>query len=250
MLGGCPRSSYYKIKNVPQTTPPDVNAQLNFEVGNLWEQKIAEMLDTLGILIDWWNEGQSERNSVDKTKWKGTIRKDKWIDEELGCAGTPDIRYKQNTKNVLADVKTMKDDAVKYIVKQSDEEYFQTHPQYRLQLGTYLVLNKRRVAQGLETISCDYGKLIIISKDNGAIIKEPCLFLTPELEKEVLQEIAKLRAYLIKDELPPCTCEGWQINYCNYGDVDSIQPNSKKKLVPTKCCSEHLVDAVKLKKNN
>lgn len=237
MLGGCPRVQYYKLNGIPETTPPDVNAQLNFDVGNLWEAKIAEFLDVKNILIYWWNEGQSERMKVDKSNWKGELRNDTWEDLELGVRGTPDMIFKQNDKNVLLDAKTMKAKSASYIADQSDEEYWKEHKQYRLQLGLYLLLNERRVEQGLETVKCDYGKLVIISKDTGAIIKEPCLFMSKELKDEILAEIKSLRAYLDSGEVPPCTCENWMVNYCSYGDVSSIKPNKQGKPVPHKCCS-------------
>ena len=237
MLGGCPRVQYYKLNGTPETTPPDTNAQMNFEVGNIWEAKIAEFLDEQGLLISWWNEGQSARMMVDSKNWTaGTLRQDKWEDLELCVAGTPDIVYRQNEMNVLLDVKTMKASSASYIAKDSDEDYWKEHKQYRLQLGLYLLLNQRRFKQGLETIECNYGKLVIISKDTGAIIKEPCLFMTPELEKEIMDEIASLRGYLNKGEVPPCLCDGWMVNYCNYGVVESIKPNKQKKPVPMECC--------------
>lgn len=236
MLGGCPRVQYYKLNGIPETTPPDTNAQLNFDVGNLWEAKVAELLDEQGLLVYWWNEGQSKRMEVNKESWTGTLRTDKWEDLELGVAGTPDIVFKQNDKVVLLDVKTMKAAGASYIAEESDEEYWEGHKQYKFQLGLYLILNKRRFEKGLETVKCDYGKLVIISKDNGAIIKEPCLFMSDELEKEIMDEINSLKGYLSSGTVPPCLCEGWMVNYCNYGVVSSIKPNKQKKLVPTKCC--------------
>lgn len=236
MLGGCPRVMYYKLNGVQETTPPDTNAQLNFEVGNLWEAKVAEALDENGMLLYWWNEGQSDRMRVDETKWKAKIRQDKWVDKNLFCAGTPDIVYMQDNKVVLLDVKTMKADAAKYIAKQSDEEYFESHEGYYYQLGLYLIMMKRRFKAGLEEHDPAYAKLCIISKDNGAIIKEPCLFYTPKLEQDILARIKYMHKALGQD-IPECTCEGWQVNYCNYGVVDSIRPNKSKKEVPHECCA-------------
>jgi hypothetical protein len=236
MLGGCPRVQYYRLNGIKETTPADTNAQMNFEVGNLWEAKIAEFLDEKGILVCWWNEGQSERMSVDPLWWKGELRKDAWEDLELGVRGTPDMIFKQNDKFVLLDSKTMKAKSASYIADQSDDEYWLEHKQYRLQLGLYLLLNKRRFEQGLESVKCDYGKLVIISKDTGAIIKEPCLFMSKELEDEILAEIKSLKEYLDSNKIPPCTCENWMVNYCSYGDVLSIKPNKQGKPVPHKCC--------------
>lgn len=240
MLGGCPRTQYHKLNGIKETTPPDTNAQLNFEVGNIWEAKIAEFLDEQGLLIYWWNEGQTDRMRVDESKWKAVLRNDKWIDEELGIAGTPDAIFEQDGRNVLLDVKTMKANSAKYVVEQPDKEYWEEHKQYKLQLGLYLLLNQKRYDEGLESVKCEYGKLVIISKDTGAIIKEPCLFLSDELKKEILDEVKTLRNYLDKEEVPPCTCEGWMVNYCNYGVVESIKPNRQGKPVPMKCCEIRL----------
>lgn len=237
MLGGCPRVAWFKANGIPETTPPDVHAQMNFEVGNLWEAKMSEYLDVEGKLIYWWNEGQSPRMQVDPTKWNATLRTDAWVDEELNLRGTPDQFIEENGNYCLLDTKTMKDDAAKYIAHLSNEEYFATKGYgYKLQLGAYLILNKRRYEAGLEEHLARYGKLVIISKDNGHIIKEPVLFLTPELEQEVLDKVAYIDSCIKSVTPPPCTCEGWMVEYCNYGDISSMAPNKKKKVVPTRCC--------------
>lgn len=237
MLGGCPRVAWFKANGVEETTPPDTNAQMNFEVGNLWEAKISEYLDEEGKLVYWWNEGQTARMKVNPEGWKAELRTDAWIDEELNVRGTPDQFIKEGDNYCLLDTKTMKDDAAKYIAHLSNEEYFATKGyNYKLQLGLYLVLNKRRYQAGLEKYLANYGKLVIISKDNGHIIKEPVLFLTEELEREVLEKVSFMNSCIHSTTPPVCTCEGWMVEYCNYGHVDSMAPNKKKKVVPTRCC--------------
>lgn len=253
MLGGCPRCMYYSLKGIKQTTPPDANAKMNFEVGNLWEAKISDILHELGFLVHWWIDGQSPR-FVDENEWNGVIRHDKWVDEELGVAGTPDQIILQDGKYVLLDTKTQSQDSNKFFFKGkgedtqmiSEEEYWATKGRsYRLQLGCYMLMAKRRYEQGLEKHKIDYGKLVIISKDNGGIIFEPCLFYSKELEKDVIDRINYLRSFILNNEIPPCECiveneynrGKWMVSYCNYGDVSSIQPNYKKRLVPTVCCN-------------
>lgn len=247
MIGGCPRVMYYTLNNVKQTTPPDINAQLNFEVGNLWEAKLSEILDNMGQLVYWWTDSQSDKFAPDPTKWNGELRTDKWVDEELGVAGTPDNVITENGEYVLADCKTMKASAASYIVKKTDEEYFKEKEGYMFQLGTYLLLAKRRYEAGLEKYPIKYGKLIIISKDTGAIIKEPVMVLTPELEELIMKRITYLRSFIDSNTLPPCECgtsakNAWMVHYCNYGDVDSIEPNKQGKPVPHVCCNIKLED--------
>lgn len=249
MIGGCARVMYYTLMGVEQTTPPDVNAQLNFEVGNLWEAKISEILDNMGQLVYWWIDSQSEKMSPNQEKWKGELRTDKWIDEELRVAGTPDNVITDNEGNyVLADTKTMKANSASYIIKKTDAEYFQEKEGYMFQLATYLLLAKRRYEKGLEKYPIKYGKLIIISKDTGAIIKEPVMELTPELEELIMTRIKYLLSFIDSNTLPPCECgktakDAWMVHYCNYGDVDSIAPNKQGKPVPHVCCNikhEHI----------
>lgn len=245
MLGGCPRVMYYQLNDIKQTTPPDCNAQMNFQVGHLWEMQTALTLDKLGVLINWWCEGQDSR-LVNTDMWssKEVLRKDKWIDEELHIAGTPDILYYQDGKVVLLDSKTASDASSSKIAKLSDEEFWRVKYGYKLQLGAYLILAKRRYDAGLEKHKVDYGKLVIFSKDNGHIIKEPVLFYSKELEEEVLNKCNELWSFISNNIKPPCTCSTenefnrgkWMVSYCNYGNVDSMQPNYKKKIVPTKCC--------------
>jgi ATP-dependent exoDNAse (exonuclease V) beta subunit len=94
---------------------------------------------------------------IDKTKWGDTLRTDKWVDEELGVAGTPDQVFIQDDKYVLLDTKTTSQDSARYIAPISDEEYWLTKgSRYRLQLGTYLVMAKRRYEIGLEKYKIDY----------------------------------------------------------------------------------------------
>ena len=248
MLGGCPRVMWYTLKGVKKTTPPDTNAQQNFRVGHLWEAQISEYLYELGHLVYWWIDGMTER-FIDKSKWGDTLRTDKWVDEDLGVAGTPDQVFIQDGKYVLLDTKTSSQDSARYIAPLSDEEYWSTKgSKYRLQLGAYLLMAKRRYEMGLEKHKISYGKLVIISKDNGIIIKEPVLFLDAKLEKDVTDRINYLRSFINSNEIPPCECiidsehnrGKWMVSYCDYGDVDSIKPNSKKRMVPTRCCEAHI----------
>jgi len=245
MLGGCPRVMYYQLKGIEQTTPPDCNAQMNFQVGHLWEMQTALTLDKLGVLIHWWCEGQDSR-LINTETWSSqdVLRKDKWVDEEIHVAGTPDIMYYQDDKVVLLDSKTVSDGMSSKIAKLTDEEFWKEKYGYKLQLALYLILHKRRYEAGVEKIKVDYGKLVIFSKDNGHILKEPVLFYSKELEEEVLNKCNELWSYISNDIKPPCTCNvetefnrgKWLVSYCNYGNIDSMKPNYKKKIVPTRCC--------------
>ena len=49
MLGGCLRKHYYAIIGIPKTTPPGPGAQLNLELGRMWEEVVEKALQNSSI---------------------------------------------------------------------------------------------------------------------------------------------------------------------------------------------------------
>jgi hypothetical protein len=89
----------------------------------------------------------------------------------------------------------------------------------------------------------DVNKAILsfASKDDGYIALEFMIEVDDELVEKVTSRALKLKGYWDRKELPPCTCEGWLVGYCNYGNPDTQQPNAKKKMVNTECCDPKYV---------
>lgn len=252
MLGACPRASFMKLIGIPETTPPDVHAMQNFEVGNVTEAVVARALDNSGKLIDWWTDSQNYGATYHQENWKGNLRDDMWIDETLKFSGTPDLTF-QSDKNesILVDVKTASTKSIPFTLKKIKAgTFWEDSLGYKYQLGGYLLVQKLRYAAKLEKYLCKYGKILIIDKNVGAIIAEPTLLLDASLEIEIRNRIEYLHNIfndaLKNGSIPPCDCNsGWKkyfgVAYCSYGDKSSILPNSKKKLVPTKCCDPELI---------
>jgi hypothetical protein len=244
MLGGCPRVAWCKHKGIIPFTPPNTNALQNFEVGNVTEAVIARALDNANILHSWWTDSQDYGATFNQKDWKGQLREDTWVDEELGVTGTPDLICDINGQKVLVDVKTASTKSTGYTISKIKKGIFWNETiGYKLQLACYMLLAKRRHEKGEEDFTPDYGKLVIIDKNVGSIIAEPALMYSGELEHEVKMRIEYLNKIFQEDspEVVPCTCNtGWMKNwgsqYCDYGDITTIAPNSKKKLVPHSCC--------------
>lgn len=211
-LGGCMRSHFYKIKGVGATTPPNPGALLNFELGRLWEKPIEDALKHFGLPFI--------------SQWKIT-------DEITGMQGTVDIVLVEPEYLELVSIKTEGALKKKYRDREG-KNFFSANPEYAIQEAAYKLLLE---SQGFQVK--DTARYIVITKDNG-FIEEPVLSFSPELMKATVGRINKLRKYLDADELPPCECEGWKVNYCNYGDPDSIEKNKTGKMVPTRCCSKEL----------
>jgi len=225
-IAGCPRTMYWHIKGVEETTPPNVGALMNFKMGYAWEHTLFPLLDGL--------EGIDVHHHKDDKVWG---------DEELNLYGTPDFTLTVDGKNVIVDSKTVNSAWFKYTEREykkveqhmSKQDFLLAkNHHYELQQGAYLLLAKR---MGLEY---DHARLVFVSKDDSFVGWEVKIYLTPELEKEIIDKCNYINKCLKEDTLPECTCEGWQVGYCNYGDKSTQEPNSKKKIVNTSCCSEEI----------
>lgn len=214
MVGRCHRAHYYAIGGVAQTTPPSPGAILNFQVGFLWEKIMAEALRAGGVPF-------MEQLYLE--------------DEELGMAGTADFVPFVNGQWEVWDSKTESASATKYR-KREGKSFFNSHPEYVHQLNAYCLLLRKN---GFDV---KQGRFGVITKDNGYIEESITPFAKTSLDKTEAR-IKEFKAYLDKDELPPCDCSGWKTNYCSYGDPESIETNSTGKQVPMKCCSEALNEA-------
>jgi hypothetical protein len=104
------------------------------------------------------------------------------------------------------------------------------HYSYFIQQGAYLLMAKRK---GWNIPS---STLEFISKNDGIIGAEVEIKATAKLEKEVMKRVNDLNHYLEHDILPPCTCDGWLVGYCDYGNPNTMEPNSKKRISATECC--------------
>lgn len=214
MIGRCMRTHYWAIKGLQQTTVPNPGAILNFQVGFLWEKIVADAL------------------RENKTPF---LEQYKMYDEVLNVEGTLDFAPIVDIPSLELEVWDSKTEgmmAMQYR-KREHHTFFEHHPEYAQQLTTYAILLER---QGFNV---KRGRFGIIIKDNGAVFEESMTF-TDEMKRTVMNRIIRLNEYLKADKLPPCECAGWQVGYCNFGDVDTQAPNSKGKIINTKCCSEDL----------
>lgn len=209
-LGGCMRAHYYKLTGVKSTTPPNPGALLNFELGRLWEEKVAEGLrhQSIPFIDQFYIE-----------------------DEELNCGGTLDFALfdKESCDWEIVDSKTESVFSAQYRGYRN-ESFVSASKQYVIQLATYKLLMERN---GFKVK--DRGRFVVITKDNG-LLDEPVAQLTKSLEREVLDRINRLNQHLKDGTVPECECEGWKVGYCSYGNPKSTKLNTKKKEVNSECC--------------
>jgi len=217
-LGGCPRAHYWKVKGVAETTPPNPGALLNFQVGFLWE-KIWE----------------------DALKWKGAEFKSQvaFEDEEYNIGGTCDFLVKTGKDEwEIWDSKTQGSKWFWYIQSQiAAGKYDELKEEYGyiMQQAAYMWLARRN---GFNVVRA---RLAYISKDDGIVGKITTVELTSELEADLLGRIEYLNKCLKNGTLPTCSCEGWKVGYCGFGNPSSRIRNRTKKLVNSECCDPKLI---------
>jgi hypothetical protein len=224
-LGGCMRSHYWKIKGMKASTPPTPGALVNFQMGHIWEAMMARAYDERGLLVKWFQDG------VDKP----------WLDEDTGLSGTPDFLVYNSTdfdkrEIIINDSKTVNSAFFNYAKTKPFEVWVADNMAYVYQQVSYIILARKNGYPQL-----DKAVLSFASKDDSYIALEFEITATPQLIMQVKSRAWDLKGYLDRNELPPCSCEGWKVGYCNYGNPFTQKPNTKKKLVNTECCQEEFL---------
>jgi hypothetical protein len=212
-LGGCPRVHYWKLKKIAPTTPPTSGALLNFQIGFLWE--------------DLWDKA---------LKWKGIEYKaqEKFIDPKYNIGGTCDFLVKTGDDEwEIWDSKTQGSKWFWYTQSRIDKgQYDEFHEEfgYIVQQLVYIWLARKA------GYNVTKAKLAYISKDDGIVGKITTVYLTPELERLMLDRINYMNDCLKNEVLPKCECENWKIGYCGYGNPLTRELSRTKKMVNTDCC--------------
>lgn len=210
MLGGCPRVHYWKLKGIEPTTPPDYGSILNFQVGFMWEELAEKAL--------------------------AKVEHDFQLPVEipdLNIAGTLDFLI----DSVIHDTKTVGS----WVVDKDRKGQYEWEREckgYIIQQGCY-ILGARLSGKFVKHAVLDF-----ICKDDGNVIKELEVHLTPELENLIKTRANYLNNCLKNDELPACECDGWKMSYCDYGDPKNRKENWKGKLINTNCCKTRFLKGV------
>lgn len=212
-LGKCHRAHYLKIMKYEPLVKPTSAALANFEVGFLWEKLIKDALDAQDIQYEFQTS---------------------FLVPELNMSGSTDfIIGDKMEKAVIWDSKTMASKWFWYREgkrKRGQYDWWEENYSYIIQQGAYLLMAEKL------GYKIDKAVLGFISKDDGFVGEELEVRLTDKLRRELMERINELNDYLAAGELPPCTCEGWLVGYCDFGNPNTREPNRTKKMVNTECC--------------
>lgn len=221
-FGWCPRSTFYKIKKVEQTTPRSVYDMLVLYMGTM----IHKMLEDASRAHD-----------------PEAILEKKLYSKKLGFGGTPDNLRKVNGKWILTDHKSQKLGAFKRVKNMSDEKIMREQwPHHGKQLTAQKMLIREEL--GIEVDKC---QIAYWEKEN--LLYRLCSFSpTKEDEASIQREADDFNRYLNSNTIPPCTCDGWKKDGCVYGDVGTrdiktfkdVSGKEYEKEVNTECCMQEL----------
>lgn len=223
-LGGCMRSHFYKLKGIEETTPPNYGALVNFQIGFIVEEFLAKAYKEQGKLVKWLQDG------VEKP----------WRIDQLNLVGLPDIiALNKDDEPVIVDSKTMRSEWFQYAKRyKTFDAFVKDNEAYIYQQVCYILLAR---ANGYPKMR--KAVLSFFSKDDGYVGNEIEITITTDLANLVIDRIKLLNGYLDRDEVPPCECEGWKINYCPMGNPYTKFFNKKGKEVASECCSTTIWDA-------
>jgi hypothetical protein len=112
---------------------------------------------------------------------------------------------------------------------------------HKMQVGAYMLMANADPTQ-LPAVPTT-GRVIYVSKDSKSDILE--FELEGSWVEQVDQIIDELNAHWAAGTLPPCTCEGWSVGYCDY-----LKPSARTFLGKPKkditggvdCCAPELFD--------
>lgn len=229
-LGQCPRKHFLLRKGVRHTNPPDERSQRVFAAGDTFHNFVQDIA---------LNSLQYETTG-NKVFEKGAVLiEGELFDEELNLGGRYDLLIPQKEKTILYDIKSVHSRAFWNMEREKRDVY----PHHKMQLAAYALMLKRAGTP------VDEMRMFYISKDD-LCCKEVTVPLTPELEKDVYNELALLNKHWAENTLPDCTCEGWQIQYCPFADptsMKSVEKESKTgnkytKRELTRCCGKDLYE--------
>ena len=231
-IGHCARCMFFKLKGVPETTPPGLGTLATFEVGRWAEMAFGTVFKDQKVLIHHFLDGDKDpKNQPFAYK---------------NIKGTPDFLLLINGVLYVVDAKTQRSDSFGWTGTTQDE-LRDSKKEYWAQTLTYILLLRKNADRLIkqfgvtkEQVDNLQGLIFFFSKDDGVVKRELLVNPSPEQLQWVETRADWMWEFVKNDELPPCECEGWLIQYCNYGDINTRETNKQKKIVNTSCCSEAL----------
>jgi len=180
-LGSCLRGLYLERMGVEPDQPFDDRTLRIFNVGNIFEDWLTELLKK-------------------KLKLETQVRVE---DKKLNVSGYADAVIEYEGKKKAYEIKTKNSRSFWYMQKEG-----KPMRQHEYQLFMYLYL-----------LDIDEGSIVYISKDDLAILEYPVFRNDKKLEKEVMDRIGLLnKAWKLKDPsvLPLPDKKDWQAKYCRW----------------------------------
>lgn len=245
MLGGCMRAQTYNRLKVPSYRSFDAGTLKTFSYGDTLHNWLKRFYRTSGVLLA--EEGKLEAPGLDLVGYFDVLLTSSvqditeeqrerwspwWLEFVEKLRESARATFPDDGEVVIGEIKSISPYGFKYVRKEPKADH-------QLQIGAYMLM--ARLDPDLLPAEPTGGRVIYISKDS----KEPILEhdFEEQWAEDAAEIIDELCAYWAKDELPPCTCEGWQLSYCDYLHPDArtgAGKASKLAVAGKHCCSPDL----------
>lgn len=233
MIGHCARCMFYALKEVPQTTPPGLGNLATFEVGRWSEEAFGKVFKDQKVLVHHFRDDTIK--GKDAQFAAGNMK------------GKPDFLLLLDNNLYVVDAKTQRSDSFGWTGTTQDE-LRESKKEYWAQTLAYIWLlrkNADRLVKDFgvtpEQVANLKGLVFFYSKDDGVVKRELLIDPTKGQLDWVEERANYLWGFIERNELPPCECEGWLIQYCNYGNPLTRETNKQGKIVNTECCDPSYV---------
>jgi hypothetical protein len=243
-LGYCLRKQTYSRLGVPSGREFDAKTLRIFSYGDLVHGWVKRAYRDAGLMIE--EEGKL---SDDERELKGHYdmlvgnvpalleqeKKDRWSPWWTEWIESYRESLVGETRDEVwfGEIKSINPRAFSYLKKDGAKRG------HKLQIGSYFSMATKAPEQ-VPTMP-DTGYLVYVSKDNDAPILD--FQMEDAWVAEADEVVDELNHYWRAGELPPCTCEGWEIGYCDYlqDSGRSVTGRAKKTAVAgIDCCPPHL----------
>ncbi len=232
-IGHCARCMFYALKGIPQSTPPGLGTMATFEVGRWSESAFGQVFRDEGVLVHHFEDGKGGKNAPFAYK---------------NLKGTPDFLLRLDGDLYVVDAKTQRSDSFGW-TGTSQKELMESKKEYWAQTLAYVYLlrnNAERLIKDFgvtaEEVAKLRGLIFFYSKDDGVVKRELLVDATPGQLDWVEERTNYLWGFVERNQLPPCECEGWLVQYCNYGNPATREANKQKKVVNTECCDPSYIN--------
>lgn len=204
-LGKSPVDIFLKLKGEPLTNPPNARSMRKFEAGNVFEWIVGLVLTRAGILQEDQKWVSYQYPGLLEVTGKadfiaGGMPDFKKAREEISALKLPDV-FERGFKNIIAHLETnYKNGLHTKVLEVKSLSAFMYDSLERT--GKASKIHRLQCFHYLKSLGVERGDVVYICRDDLRMMEVP-IWLNSEVEQEYKEEIEKISAFVLANEMPP-----------------------------------------------